>query len=53
MANILDCRANFYKFGSSKKQKQKSLEAESLNFRVLMNCLNQENLKKLQEAIYL
>ena len=51
MANILNCRAFFYKFGSSRKQKQKPLEAEVLNFRVLMDCSNQENLKKLKEAI--
>ena len=30
-------------------QKQKPLEAETLNFRVLMDCLNQENLNKLKE----
>ena len=45
MANILDCVQIFYKFGSSRKQKQKPLEAEALNFRVLMDCSNQENLK--------
>ena len=56
----------FNKVGSSRKQKQKSLEAEAfgsrslwkqkpleaeaLNFRVLTDCLNQRNLKKLKEA---
>ena len=30
--------------------KQKDLEAEALNFRALMGCLNQENLNKLMEA---
>ena len=48
MANILNSRAFFYKFRSSGKQKQKPLEAEDLNFRVLMDCSNQ---KKLKEAI--
>ena len=41
------------RFGSSRKQKQQSLEAETLNFRVLMECSNQQNLKKLKEAISL
>ena len=40
----------FNKFGRSKKQNQKPLEAETLNFRVLMDCSNQENLKKLKDA---
>ena len=53
MANILNCRAVFHRFGSSRKQKQQPLEAEILNFRVLMDCLNQQNLKKLREAISL
>ena len=44
-------RQFFYRFGSSRKQKQKPLEAEALNFGVLMDCLSQENLKKLKEAI--
>ena len=41
----------FHKVGSTRKLKQKPLEAEALNFRVLMDCLNQQNLKKLKEAI--
>ena len=41
----------FCKLGSSRHQKQKPLEAEALNFRVLMNCANQENLTKLKETI--
>ena len=53
MANILDCRALFHRFGSSTKQKQQSLEAETLKFRVLMDSSNQQNLKKLKEAISL
>ena len=53
MANILNCRAVFHRFGSSRKQKQQPLEAETLNFRVLMDCSNQQNLKKLKEAISL
>ena len=53
MANILDWRAIFHRFGSSRKQKQQPLEAETLNFRVLMDCSNQQNLKKLKEAISL
>ena len=43
----------FHKVGSTRKLKQKPLEAEALNFRVLMDCLNQQNLKKLKEAISL
>ena len=53
MANILHCRAIFHRFGSSRMQKQQPLEAETLNFRVLMDCSNQQNLKKLKEAISL
>ena len=41
----------FYKVGSSRNQKQKPFEAEALNFRVLMDCSNQEKLKKFQEII--
>ena len=41
----------FHKVGSTRKLKQKPLEAEALNVRVLMDCLNQQNLKKLKEAI--
>ena len=41
MTNILNYRAIF----------QQPLEAETLNFRVLMDCSNQQNLKKLKEAI--
>ena len=51
MTNILNCREFFLQFGSSRKQKQKPVEAEVLNFRVLMDCSNQKNLKKLKEAI--
>ena len=43
MTNILNYRAIF----------QQPLEAETLNFRVLMDCSNQQNLKKLKEAISL
>ena len=42
----------FHKVGSSRKQKQKSLEAEALNFRELIDCLNEKNFKKLKEASY-
>ena len=38
MANILNCRAIFHRFWSSRKQKQQLLEAETLNFKVLMEC---------------
>ena len=38
----------FHKFGSSRKQKQKPLRAEALNFRVLMDCSNEENLKTVK-----
>ena len=53
MANILDFRAILHRFGSSRKQKQQPLEAETLNFRALMDWPNQQNLKKLKEAILL
>ena len=56
MANILNCRAFFLffnKFGNIRKQKQKPLEAEALNFRVLIDCSNQEHLKKLVESQWL
>ena len=53
MTNILNYRAIFHRFRGSRKQNQQSLEAETLNFRVLMDCSNQQNLKKLKEAISL
>ena len=53
MANILNFRAVFHRFGSNRKQKQQPLEAETLNFRVLVDCSNQQNLKKLKERISL
>ena len=53
MANILNYRAIFHRFGSSRKKKQQSLEAENLNFRILMYCSNKQNLKNLKEAISL
>ena len=53
MANILNCRAIFHRFRSSRKKKQQSLEAETLNFRILMYCSNLQNLKNLKEAILL
>ena len=53
MANILNYHANFDKFGSSRKQKKQPLEVKTLDFRVLMHCLNQQNLKNLKEAILL
>ena len=43
----------FHTFGNSRKQTQRPLEAEALNFRVLMNCWNQQNLRKLKEGISL
>ena len=53
MTNILNYRAIFHRFRGSRKQNQQPLEAETLNFRVLMDCSNQQNLKKLKEAISL
>ena len=41
----------FKKFENNRKQK--SLETESVNVRVLMDCLNQDKLNKLKEAISL
>ena len=52
-AKILIAVQFFYRFGSSRKQKQKPLEAEVLNFRVLMDYLNQENFRKLKRAVSL
>ena len=40
----------FCKFGSSREQKPKPLEAEALNFRVLMDCSNEKKIEKLKEA---
>ena len=53
MANILNCRAVFHRSGSSREQKQQTLEAETLNFRVLIGSSNQQNSKKLKETISL
>ena len=53
MANILNFRAIFPRFGSSRKQKHQLLEVETLSFRVLMDCSNQQNLKNLQKVISL
>ena len=53
MANILNFRAIFPRFGSSRKQKHHHLEVETLSFRVLMDCSNQQNLKNLQKVISL
>ena len=48
MANILNSLIIF-----SQIWKQKPLEGKALNFRVLMDCSNQQNFKKLKEAISL
>ena len=48
MANILNSLIIF-----SQIWKQKPLEAKALSFRVLMDCSNQQNFKKLKEAISL
>ena len=48
MANTLNCREFFLQIW-----KQYKAEAEGLNFRVLMDCLNQENLINLKKAIQL
>ena len=53
MTNILNYRANFHRLRGNRKQNQQPLEAETFNFRVLMDCSNQQNLKKLKEAISL
>ena len=53
MTNILNCCASFHRFVSSRMQKQQPLEAETFNFKVLIDCSNQQNLKKLKEAISL
>ena len=54
MANILNFRAVFFTgLEAVESSKLKDLEAEALNFRALMGCLNQENLNKLMEAISL
>ena len=48
MANTLNCHVTFLQIW-----KQQKAEAEALNFRVLMDCLNQENVNKLKEAMSL
>ena len=48
MANTLNCHVMFLQIW-----KQQKAEAEALNFRVLMDCLNQENVNKLKEAMSL
>ena len=48
MANILNCRAIFSQIWKQQKADEKVLEAEALKFRVLMNCQNQQNLKKVR-----
>ena len=48
MANTLNCREIFLQIW-----KQQKAEVEALNFRVLMDCLNQENLINLKKAIQL
>ena len=48
MANTLNCHVIFLQ-----TWKQQKAEAEALNFRVLMDCLNQENVNKLKEAMSL
>ena len=48
MANTLNCHVIFLQIW-----KQQKAEAEALNFRVLMDCLNQENVNKLKEAMSL
>ena len=53
MTNILNYRANFHRYRGNREQKQQPLEAETFNFRVLMDCSNQQKLKKLKEAISL
>ena len=53
MTNILNYSAIFLRFRGSRKQEQQPLEVETLNFRVLIDCSNQQNLKKLKEAISL
>ena len=53
MINILICRAICHRFESSRMQKRQPLEAETLNFKVLMDCSNQQNSKELKKAISL
>ena len=48
LANIFNCRAIF-----SQIWKQQKAEAEALNFGVLMDCLNQQNFKKVKASISL
>ena len=48
MAEILNCRATLLQILKLQKG-----EAEALNFKLLMYSLNEENLKKLKEAIKL
>ena len=48
IANILNCHIIFYKFECSGKTC-----SDAFNFRILVDCLNQKNLKKLKETISL
>ena len=48
MANTLNCHVIFLQIW-----KQQKTEAEALNFRVLMDCLNQESVNKLKEVMSL
>ena len=43
MTNILNCRVIFYKFGSNGQNYQ-----EAFNFRVLVDCCSEGNLKKVK-----
>ena len=48
MANTLNCHVIFLQIW-----KQQKTEAEALNVRVLMDCLNQESVNKLKEVMSL
>ena len=50
MANILNCYAPFLQSWKQQKAKAEAFGSRSLNFRELIDCLNEQNLKKLKEA---
>ena len=53
MVNILNSRAIFLKIWKQQKAEAAGFGSRALNFRALMDCLDQENLNKLMEAISL
>ena len=53
MANIFNCRAMFSKIWKQQKAEAKAFRNRSLKLWNIMDCLNQQNLEKVKEAISL